>query len=296
MDKKIGFLFAAISGACFGFLPIFAKLAYSHGGNAITVLDVRFTTAALIMWVICFVKKLDYKIGKNKIIFLILLGSIGYNSTTAAYFAALNYISAPLVSLIFYTNPIIVSVLSFFIIKDKVTKNKISALILSSAGLMMIVGFCLGNVSLKGVFLAGFAAVFYSFYILAGEKTRSLNPIIVTTYVTTGCSIAVNLAGIISGGLIKMSFNAWAYSIATAVFATVAAILTYYEAMKRIGPSQVAIISTIEPVVTTIMATILFNDFLSFPQIMGGILVISGIIVLQNPWKKDTDLAEDIPA
>jgi drug/metabolite transporter (DMT)-like permease len=66
--------------------------------------------------------------------------------------------------------------------------------------------------------------------------------------------------------------------------------------MKRIGPSQVAIISTIEPVVTTIMATILFNDFLSFPQIMGGVLVISGIIVLQNPWKKDTDLAEDIPA
>lgn len=287
MDKKLGFMFAAISGACFGFLPIFAKLAYSYGGNAITVLDVRFTTAALIMWIICIIKKLDYKIGRKKIIFLILLGSIGYNSTTAAYFAALNYISAPMVSLIFYTNPIIVSVLSFFIIKDKVTKNKICALILSSTGLIMIVGFCIGNVNSKGVLLAGLAAVFYSFYILAGEKTRSLNPIVVTTYVTTGCSIAVTLAGVISGELIKMSFNAWTYSIATAVFATVVAILTYYEAMKRIGPSQVAIISTIEPVVTTIMATILFNDFLSFPQIIGGVLVIAGIIVLQSPWKKD---------
>ena len=99
-----------------------------------------------------------------------------------------------------------------------------------------------------------------------------LEPIVVTAYVTTVCTISVNLAGIITGSVIKMSFNAWAYSIMTAVFATVIAILTFYEGMKRIGPSQVAIISTIEPVVTTIMAAILFNDILSFPQIIGGSL------------------------
>jgi drug/metabolite transporter (DMT)-like permease len=294
MDKKLGFVFAAISGACFGFLPIFAKLAYSHGGNPITVLGVRFTTAALIIWAICFIKKLDYKIGKNNIIFLILLGSIGYNSTTAAYFISLNHISAPLVSLIFYTNPVIVSVLSYFVFKESATKSKVTALILSSIGLMMIVGFSLGNVNLKGVLFAAMAAVFYSVYILAGEKTREFNPIVVTAYVTTGCSLTTGIAGIVSGSLIKMSFNAWTYSIMTAVFATVIAILTFYEAMKRIGPSQVAIISTIEPVVTTIMATILFSDYLSFPQIVGGVLVIAGIIVLQSPWKKDTGFPEDI--
>lgn len=294
MDKKLGFMFAAISGACFGFLPIFAKLAYRHGGNPITVLGVRFTTAALIIWVICFIKKLDYKIGKNNIIFLILLGSIGYNSTTAAYFISLNYIPAPLVSLIFYTNPVIVSVLSYFIFKESATKSKITALILSSIGLMMIVGFSLGNVNLRGVLFAAMAAVFYSVYILAGEKTRDFNPIVVTAYVTTGCSLTTGIAGIVSGSLIKMSFNAWAYSIMTAVFATVIAILTFYEAMKRIGPSQVAIISTIEPVVTTIMATILFSDYLSFPQIVGGVLVIAGIIVLQNPGKKDKGFIKDV--
>ena len=129
--------------------------------------------------------------------------------------------------------------------------------------------------------------------ILAGDKTRGLDPIVVTAYVTTGCTISVNLAGIITGSVIKMSFNAWAYSIMTAVFATVIAILTFYEGMKRIGPSQVAIISTIEPVVTTIMAAILFNDILSFPQIIGGVFVIAGIIVLQRSEKKDINLVTD---
>lgn len=287
MKKKLGFLCAAISGACFGFLPIFAKLAYSNGGNTSTVLSIRFTVAALIMWTISLIKKIDYKVGKKKVIHLILLGSIGYNSTTAAYFYALNFISTPLVALVFYTNPIIVSVLSYFIIKEKVTKSKIIALILSSVGLMMIVGFSIGNVNIIGIFYAALAAFIYSIYIIVGSKViKGVNPIIVTTYVTTGCSLMANITGLFSRNLIKMPYMAWLYSIMTAVFATVIAILTFYEGMKRIGPSQTAIISTIEPVVTTIMAAIIFNDILSFPQIVGGLLIIVGIIVLQRPEGK----------
>lgn len=293
MEKKIGFLFAAISGASFGFLPIFAKLAYNSGGNATTVLAVRFTVAAIIMWSICFIKKLDYKIDRKRILYLILMGSIGYNSTTAAYFSALNYISTPLVSLIFYTNPILVSVLSYFIIKEGASRNKIVALILSSIGLMMIVGFSIGTANIMGIILAAIAALFYSFYIIAGHKVRGLDPIVVTTYVTTGCSITVNLAGIITRNMIKMSYTAWIYSLLTAVFATVVAILTFYEGMKRIGPSQVAIISTIEPIVTTIMSAVIFNDILSIPQVTGGILIIAGIIILQRPEKKDIEIEQD---
>ncbi len=284
MNKKLGFLFTAISGTCFGFLPIFAKLAYNNGGNTSTVLSIRFTVAALIMWTISFVLKIDYKVGKTKIIHLILLGSIGYNSTTAAYFYALNFISTPLVALVFYTNPIIVSVLSYFIIKEKVTKGKMTALTLSSMGLIMIVGFSIGNVNIVGIAYAALAAFTYSIYVIVGSRIiRGINPIIVTTYVTTGCSLMANLTGMISGGLIRIPYTAWLYSIMTAVFATVVAIITFYEGMKRIGPSQTAIISTIEPVVSTIMAAVIFNDILSFPQIVGGILIIVGIVVLQRP-------------
>ncbi len=294
MDKRLGFIFAAISGACFGFLPIFAKLAYSSGGNANTVLSVRFTTAAAIMWVICIVKKLEFKMDKKKIISLISLGAIGYNSTTAAYFIALNYISTPMVGLIFYTNPIIVSLLSYFIIKEKATRSKIIALILSSIGLAMIVGYGLGSVNITGVLIAALAALFYAIYIVVGSSVvKGINPIVVTTYVITGCFITANLAGLFTGNFISMPFLGWLYSVLTAVIATIFAILTFYEGVKRIGPSQVAIISTIEPVVTTIMAAILFDEHLSLPQIAGGVLVIAGIIILQRPEKPNKNLYVD---
>lgn len=294
MEKKLGAIFVAISATGFGFLPIFAGLAYRNGANTVTLLAARFTAAALILWAIVLIKKIEYNLGRQKIIYLILLGSIGYNSATAAYFSALNYISTPLVALVFYTNPIIVSLLSFFIIKEEISKNKAAALGISTLGLIMIVGFSLGNINIKGIFLAMLAAFSYSIYIIAGDRAvKGLDPIIVTTYVTTGCSITVNLMGLFTGSLIKMTFHSWFFSFMTAVFSTVIAILLFYEGMKRIGPSKVAIISTIEPVVTTIMAAIIFHDILSLPQIIGGLLVIAGIIILQRPEKKSNDIISD---
>lgn len=294
MGKKLGALYGAISAAGFGLLPIFGGLAYRNGANTETLLAARFTVAALILWVIVFIKRIEYNLGRQKIIYLVLLGSIGYNSATAAYFSALSYISTPLVALVYYTNPIIVTILSFFIIKEEISKNKAAALAISTLGLAMIVGFSLGNVNMKGIFLAFLAAFIYSIYIIAGDRAvKGIDPIIVTTYVATGCSITANLIGLFTGSFVKMTFYSCFFSFMTAVFSTVIPILLFYESMKRIGPSNLAIISTIEPVVTTVMAAALFHDILSLPQIIGGILVITGIIVLQRPAKKTGSLIGD---
>lgn len=294
MEKRLGAIFVVISAICFGFLPIFAGLAYRNGANTVTLLAARFTIAALILWLIVLAKKIKYNLGKRKIIYLILLGGIGYNSATASYFIALNYISTPLVALIYYTHPIIVSILSYFIIKEEITKNKAAALGISTAGLVMIVGFSLGDINIKGILFAMLAAFVYSIYIIIGDRVvKGLNPLIVATYVTTGCSITANLIGMITGSLIKMTLPSWFFSFMTAVFPTVIAILLFYEGMKRIGPSKVAIISTIEPVVTTIMAAIIFHDILSSPQIIGGLLVIMGVIVLQRTGEKSDNIILD---
>lgn len=284
----MGAIFVAISATGFGFLPIFAGLAYRYDANTVSVLAARFTIAALILWCIVFIKKINYRLSRQRTLYLILLGGIGYNSATAAYFSAFNLISASLVALVFYTNPIIVTILSYFFIKEEITKNKAAALAISTLGLVMIVGFSLGNVNIKGIFIAMLAAFLYSIYIMIGDRAvEGLEPIIVTTYVTTGCAITVNLFGIFTDSLIKMSYYSWLFSFMTAIFSTVVAILMFYEGMKRIGPSQVAIISTIEPVVTVVMAAIIFHDIMSLPQIVGGFLVIIGVIVLQRPKKEN---------
>jgi len=293
MDKKIGILLTAISAACFGFLPIFASLAYRNGGNGVTVIAVRFLCAAAILWIIVLLKQKEYKIEKNKIIQLFMLGTFGYISTTAAYFSALNYISAPLVALLFYTNPLIVCILSYFILKEAISINKAIALILSLLGLVLIVGFSVGGIDISGVLLALLAALLYSGYIIAsGKIVTGIDPVVATTYVASSCAIVTLIYGLITSSFGQINPHILLYSLLMAVFSTVIAILFFFEGIKRIGASQAAIISTVEPMVTVLMSALVLGDRMSLPQLLGGALIVAGIFILQRPAKKKDVLSE----
>lgn len=287
MDKKMGILLTAISAACFGFLPIFASLAYRNGGNGVTLISIRFLSAAAIMWIIVLLKQKQYKLGKTKIIQLFMMGALGYVSTTGGYFSALNYISAPLVALLFYTNPIIVCVLSYVIFKEEININKAIALILSVLGIIFIVGFSLGSIDIRGVLLAVLAAFLYSGYIIAsGKLVTGLDPIVAATYVASSCAVVTIAFGFITNSFVKINLPVFIYGFFMAVFSTVIAILFFFEGIKRIGASHAAIVSTIEPIVTVLMSALILGDRMSMPQLLGGALVVIGIVVLQRPVKK----------
>ncbi|MDA8210871.1 MAG: EamA/RhaT family transporter, partial [Clostridia bacterium] len=52
MSKKTGTMLVALSAAGFASMAIFAKFAYAAGANVVTVLGIRFTLAALLLWII----------------------------------------------------------------------------------------------------------------------------------------------------------------------------------------------------------------------------------------------------
>ncbi|NLM42796.1 MAG: DMT family transporter [Clostridiales bacterium] len=294
MYKKIGVLLTGISGACFGFLPIFASLAYRNGGNGVTLIFIRFFTAMVLLWMIVLFKGKPYKLGKVKIFQFLILGALGYITSTAGYFSALNYISAPLVSLLFYTNPIIVSIISYFLLKEELNINKVIALILSSLGLASIVGFSIGSIDIRGVFLAVLAAFLYSGYIIAsGKLVVGVDPIVATTYVVTACAVSTLAYGLTTNSFVKINSFIILYGILMAIFSTVIAILFLFEGIKRIGASQAAIIKTIEPMVTVVMSALVLGDRMSLPQLIGGALIIIGIVVLQRPVKEKEKVSED---
>ncbi|SHI42627.1 DMT family transporter [Lutispora thermophila] len=286
MDKKTGVILTGISAACFGFLPVFASLAYRNGGNGVTLISVRFLSAAAILWIIVLLRHKQYKLGKLKIIQLFALGVFGYISATAGYFSALDYISAPFVALLFYSNPIIVCVLSFFIFKEEINTNKAIALSLSLLGLVLIVGFSIGNIHIKGVLLAVLAAFLYAGYIIAsGRIVTGVDPIVATTYVVSSCAIVTIIFGFITSSFVRINYIVFIYGFIMAFFSTVVAILFLFEGIKRIGTSNAAIVSSIEPIVTVLASTFILGERMTMPQIIGGIMVIMGIMVLQRPIK-----------
>ncbi|NLI93072.1 MAG: DMT family transporter [Peptococcaceae bacterium] len=173
MDRIIGIILVAVSAAAFGISPIFARFAFSSGTTPVTLLFFRFIIAAFIMLMIMFFKRITFPRGKT-LLGLILMGSLGYVGQSFSYFTALTYASASLVALLLYLYPILVTILAVLVLKEKVTKTQILALIIALIGTVLIIGFEIKG-QFTGIVLGLSAACIYSVSLTLHKKCSRIS-------------------------------------------------------------------------------------------------------------------------
>ena len=281
--EKLGTLAAVISGLAFASLPIFSKLAYLNGVGVFTVLFWRFFGAALLFPLFLTVSHQLVRYDKKTVIKLLLLGALGYTCMSAFFLSSVERIPASLSSMLLYSYPAFVCLVSVALKRELLTMRKIAALVIVSVGLVCVLGASFHDVDPLGILLAIGAAIVYTVYIVAGNKTVSrLDPINATMYIMLGSAAAFTVLGLATNS-IRMSFtpDAWLDLLGIIIFPTVLAILSFWFAVKYLGPVKTSIISTIEPLFTVILAWMILGEGLTGIQLLGGIFIILGIIILQ---------------
>lgn len=287
MSKKTGTVLVALSAAGFGSMAIFAKYAYAAGVNVITLLGIRFTLAALLLWSIHLVTGPKPNLTTRITATLMALGAVGYGSQSSLFFNSLKLIPAAMTAMLFYTYPALVFVASLLLGEEKVTRRKALALVMALGGLSLVLGTSFDNLNMRGVFFALGAAVVYSCYILVGNRVIKEVPSLVASSVVCSSAAPVFLIWGLAGGTLTLhlSFQGWLAIVGIALFSTVMAILTFFAGLNRVGPTQASIISTLEPVVTVILSDLIFSESLQGLQLAGGLLILSSVIILQLPDK-----------
>lgn len=277
-----GYLLTIISAVSFSLIPIFALYAYDNGVTTTTLLFLRFAIATIIFFAYLFMKIKKWKIARKQLLSLILLGGILYMLQSTFYFSAVKYIPASLAALLLYLNPIFVAILSFFVNKEKVTKLLIVAISLSFMGIVLVLGTPAGKINLFGVLLASGAAIVYSIYIVLGDRvTKQLPPMITVSFIALFSSVSFFIVGTTTQELnFQFGKIGWIMVICVALFSTVIAMFTFFVGMNIIGPTKASILSMVEPVSTFILSAILFQEKMTFIQMIGGIIVLVGAILV----------------
>lgn len=279
MQHLIGVFLILISGISFGAAAIFARFAYEAGTNPITLLFLRFGIASICMIFMMLIRRLP--LPRGEILFgLVLMGALGYVGQSFCYFTALTLISAGLVALLLYLYPAILTLLAIIILKEPISKRKILALALALIGTILTIG-PIGGGRPLGIILALGGAFIYSIYILVGSKiTRPGTATQSSTVIIT--SAAVVFAGIIAvrGASFPTTFFGWSSASALALISTVLAIVTFLAGLERVGPINAATLSTVEPVVTVILAALILGETLTLLRIVGGLMIILAVIIL----------------
>jgi drug/metabolite transporter (DMT)-like permease len=279
MQYLIGVFLIIVSGISFGAAAIFARFAYEAGTNPITLLFLRFGIASICMIFIILVRKNPLPRGRI-LIGLVLMGALGYVGQSFCYFTGLTLASAGLVALLLYLYPAIVTVISVIFLKEPVSKLKITALVLALAGTVLTIGPAGGGQPL-GIILSLGAAFIYSIYILVGSKIVKQGTAIQSSTVII-ISAAVVYGGLLSvqGPAFPVTLSGWISVIALALISTVLAVVTFLAGLERVGPMNASTLSTIEPVVTVVLASLILGETITPLRILGGMMILLAVIFL----------------
>jgi drug/metabolite transporter (DMT)-like permease len=256
---------------------------------------VRFALAAALFWAVVLadgsVRELR-SLGRRDIVLALALGACGYAAQAGCFFAALDRIDASLLSLVLYTFPGMVAVAAIVLGRERADSRRLGALALAFGGLVLVLASAkAGALDPLGTGLALSAAVVYTTYILVSEGIAGrMRPSLLSALVCTGAALSLTLGSAALGDLHPGNVNAagWGWLAGIAVVSTVAAVSLFFAGLKRVGPTTASILSTVEPVVTVVLAFLVFGELLGVLQLLGGALVIAAVLVLASYRPRET--------
>jgi drug/metabolite transporter (DMT)-like permease len=271
-------LFCLASGAAFGAMAVFGKLAYAEGATVGTLLAIRFLFAGGLFWLGGAARRMpparDIAVGLG-------LGAGGYALQAGCYFAALERIDASLLALIVYTFPALVALGA----RERLSRRKAASLVVASGGIMLVVAGGIGTLDPLGAALAFGAAVVYATYILVSDGIASrVAPLSLAALVCTGAAGALLVSTIALGQFRPgdLSLAGWGWLACLAAVSTVGAIGLFFAGLRRVGPTTASIFSTVEPVVTVMLAFVVFGESLGLIQLAGGTMVLGAVFMVRT--------------
>lgn len=282
-DKLAGVLLIAISASAFGAMAIFARFTYEAGADVYGLLTVRFVLATIALAAVMRLQGVRLPPWR-RVLALAAMGGIGYVGQSFSFFSALNHAQASLVALLLYLYPLFVTVLAAIFLKERLTGAAITALVLCSLGAGLTVGG--GEGSALGIALGLASALIYSVYIIVGARlTPGVHPVATTTIVCGAAALVyAGIAVLRTMAGVPPSFPAtglgWLALLAIALLSTVLAILTFFAGLQRLGAAQASMLSTLEPVVTVVLAALLLGEHIGPTQAVGGGLILAGVLWL----------------
>ncbi len=265
-----------ISAAADATLPIFGKAAYHMGLGPASILFLRnfFAFAMLAL----------YAIWRGRSIltrsWLVYLQGGLLIAQELLFFYAMHYLDASVGTVIFYTYPILVALLAVFFFREKVSASLFAVLLTAIAGVILISGINSANaVSTRGLLLSFTASVLFALFSLLGQKTLAdIDSFTLTASFSFMAMVVLPVAFLPEiKGIIHVNSNQLLLGCGTAVLNNLVGMVFFLKAIDTIGASRASLACTIEPVISILLATVIFNERLNSWQWLGTFLVISSI-------------------
>lgn len=280
-----GIIFALVTACGLGAITTQAKIFYTDGGNALTLMLARFVVSTLVFGLLLLVKRNGFKVSGKQRLPLIALGFI-WSGAMICYLMAVETISVSLAVLILYAYPLLVLAYSMFRRLLAPSFALITLFCAAFVGLYLALSGSEVILDVNGILFAALASCGAAFTFICGARVAPrMSPLLMTFWVNAlGLLLILPM---MSGKLSLPAASTGTIALGLATIFYLVAILSQFEALARLPAARAAFLLNLEPVVSILLAQLVLNETLSNVQLSGVILVIA-VIILSLRFKPST--------
>lgn len=275
-SKIFAYLILAIGIICIGFSAIFVKLANVAGPVSAFYRMLIAGVGVLPIWLIKSKKQIS-----SRDILLVAAGGLFFSLDLALWNSSLLLTSAATSTLLANNAPIWVGLASLIIFREKLSGRFWLGLIIAVAGMSVLIGFK-AWATLRfntGDLLAVGASVFYAAYLLVTQKARvnvdTVSFMVISIFSSVIILLFINL--MMGTQLTGYGQETWIALIALGLITHLGGWLCINYALGHLKAAPVSVSLLAQAVVTAIFSIPILGEVLNTYQILGGILVLSGI-------------------
>ncbi len=289
--SQVGLLAMLASVLGYSFLPVFTAKLLELGVEPVEIGLWRYALTVPIFWGIALAagrRARSRSTAESRRLpnsRLILLGTLLAAAALCAFFG-LQRIPAGTYVVIFYTYPAFTALL-LLTMGDRLSGWGWAALGLTLLGVTLTApdfseGLAGGNMT--GVLLALLNALIVAVYFILNSRLLKGRSALVraAALTTTGALATLAVVGLLLGARLPALPEAWVYLLGMALVSTVLPIFMTNVGIQRLGPARAAILGSVEPLLTSLIAMLLLGQMMAPIQWAGGLIIVASVVMLQT--------------
>lgn len=274
------------AAALWGIIGVWNRNLMAAGLSPTGIVVVRNFGGMLLLLAVFAVKDRGvFHVRKEHLKYFFGTGIISVVLFTSCYFSCQKICSLAVASILLYTAPSFVVILSAMLWKEPVTKKKLLALALTLVGCACVCGVFDGGltVTFTGILLGLGAGFFYALYSVFGRYALahySSMTVTVWTFIFAGPASLVMLRP----AEMRAAFTApsvWLLAAGLVVFSTVAPYILYTRGLARVESGKASIMASLEPVVAALAGVLIFGEPMGLLTLLGILCVLAGVYILR---------------
>lgn len=294
----MGYVFALLAAVLFGLNGTVTKVITDDGVSPTQLTLFRVLGTAVLAGIVLLVRdRSSFRVSGRQLVTLAILGVAGVALLQASYAAALHLLPVGIALLIQYTAVVMVALVAFVFLGEKVRARLWIAIGLVLAGLALVAQVWIGTLNTLGVIFGLIAAVTLTIYFLVGERQVSSTPPLVVAFWTMTFASAfwaifggwwtlnpdvLTRAVSLGGNLATVHLPLWALLAWNVLLGTFAPFVLSFNALKRLSATAAGVIAASEVIFAFLFAWAWLGEGLGVVQMLGALVVLIGVVLAQT--------------